>query len=71
MVHSSYRRRGVSKYLLGAVEDCAKDLRCCKITLEVLDKNLPAYNSYVSYGFEQYSLDPTFGRAIFMQKILT
>mmetsp|Transcript_20227 Transcript_20227/g.20337 ORF Transcript_20227/g.20337 Transcript_20227/m.20337 type:complete len:163 (+) Transcript_20227:154-642(+) len=67
-VDTNYRRRGISKSLLAAVEQHAKLLGCCKVTLEVLDNNIPAKNAYLSFGFEQYALDPKLGGAIFFQK---
>jgi GNAT superfamily N-acetyltransferase len=48
----SYRGRGVGRRLLGAVEQKARDLGCCKVTLEVLDANAVARRLYEAEGFE-------------------
>jgi GNAT superfamily N-acetyltransferase len=47
-----YRGRGVGRALLGAVEDHARRLGCCKLTLEVQDDNSPARTLYRRFGFE-------------------
>ena len=56
--------------LLSAVEPRARELGCCKLTLEVLSGNGPAMASYKRFGFAQYELDPAAGQAQFMQKWL-
>ena len=70
IVHSDFRRQGVSQLLLGEIETIARAHNACKITLEVLEKNYPAINSYQKFGFGGYELDPTFGKAIFLEKSL-
>jgi ribosomal protein S18 acetylase RimI-like enzyme len=52
------------------VESMAVKKNCCKITLEVLEGNTPAKNSYSKFGFKDYELDPTFGKAMFWEKKL-
>jgi len=47
------RRRGVGRALLAAVEARARARGCCKITLEVLDRNDPARALYASVGFAE------------------
>jgi ribosomal protein S18 acetylase RimI-like enzyme len=64
------RGRGVGRSLLDSVERKARELGCCKITLEVLDKNARAIGAYRSFGFAQYSLQEGAGVAIFMAKPL-
>ena len=64
----AYRGRGVGRGLLAAVETRARELGCCKLTLEVLDKNDRALRTYASAGFKRYSLQPGAGEAIFLTK---
>jgi len=66
----THRGRGVGRGLLAAVEAKARELGCCKLTLEVLDQNNRALRTYVSAGFKRYSLQPGAGEAIFMTKPL-
>ncbi|WP_084176684.1 GNAT family N-acetyltransferase [[Limnothrix rosea] IAM M-220] len=70
VVHVDFRRQGVSQILLGEIEKIARSKNACKITLEVLEKNYPAINAYQKFGFTGYELDPTFGKAIFLEKAL-
>lgn len=69
-VSPPFRGRGISTQLLGKVEEIARGLGCCKITLEVLEGNKPAQASYKSFGFAGYELDPEMGKAMFWQKAL-
>jgi GNAT superfamily N-acetyltransferase len=70
-VHPSFRRRGLSQRLLDAVEALAREKKCCKLTLEVLEGNAAAQAAYIRHGFAGYELDPSKGRALFWQKKLT
>lgn len=69
-VKETHREKGISRALLREVEKEAKALGCCKMTLEVLENNHSALNSYKNFGFDNYELDPTMGRAMFMEKKL-
>lgn len=66
----SHRCRGVGRGLLAAVEAKARELGCCKLTLEVLDQNHHALRTYTAAGFKRYSLQPGAGEAIFLTKPL-
>jgi ribosomal protein S18 acetylase RimI-like enzyme len=66
----SHRGRGVGRALLAAVEAQARELGCCKLTLEVLDQNHRALRTYVAAGFKRYALQPGTGEAIFLTKPL-
>lgn len=50
-VTPSARRMGVGRKLLDAVRDKARQLGCCKVTLEVRDDNPAAQKLYADYGF--------------------
>lgn len=69
-VHPAHRSRGIGKQLLAAVERLARELDCCKLTLEVLEGNKVAQAAYRASGFEGYELRPEVGRALFWQKKL-
>jgi len=69
-VIESCRRQGVSRALLAAIEALAISKGCYKLTLEVLEGNLPAQKSYLQFGFDGYELDPEMGKALFWQKVL-
>ena len=64
------RGKGIGRRLLEAVEAKARELGCCKLTLEVMDKNHQAVRMYQAAGFERYSLQKEAGTAIFMSKRL-
>jgi ribosomal protein S18 acetylase RimI-like enzyme len=64
------RGKGIGRRLLEAVEAKARELGCCKLTLEVMDKNHQAIRMYQAAGFERYSLQEEAGEAIFMSKPL-
>src|SRR6185369_581692 len=64
------RGRGVGQALLQWAEQRAKQLGCCKLTLEVLSNNARAMASYERAGFAPYVLDPAAGQALFLQKNL-
>ena len=64
------RGKGIGRRLLEAVEAKARELGCCKLTLEVMDKNHQAIRMYLAAGFERYSLQEEAGVAIFMSKPL-
>jgi GNAT superfamily N-acetyltransferase len=70
VVIAKYRRRGVSRALMARIEQLAKNLGCCKITLEVLEGNSVAQALYRSFGFAGYALDPKLGKAMFWQRWL-
>jgi len=69
-VLSAYRGRGVARRLLAAVEDKARALGCCKLTLEVLENNQRARRVYEAAGFTQATYEEAAGGAIFFAKPL-
>ena len=64
------RGKGVGRRLLNAVENKARAIGCCKLTLEVMDNNRPALRMYHAAGFARYALKEEAGAAIFMAKPL-
>jgi len=70
IVISDYRGMQLSQLMLEKVEELALEKGCCKLTLEVLQGNTIAQNSYEKFGFANYVLDPEMGSAMFWQKVL-
>jgi GNAT superfamily N-acetyltransferase len=66
----AYRGRGVGRRLLEAVEEKARALGCCKITLEVQSGNQRARRVYASAGFAQAVYAEGAGGALFFSKPL-
>ena len=48
-----YRKQGVGRRLLAVVEQRARAMGCCKVTLEVLENNHRAMKLYEAAGFSQ------------------
>jgi len=51
IVLPEYRGRGVAGQLLGAIEDKAREIDCCKLTLEVRVDNKKGMRLYKKHGF--------------------
>jgi GNAT superfamily N-acetyltransferase len=64
------RGQGIAGRLLSRIELLARKLDCCKVTLEVLEGNLPARRTYEKSGFAAYCLDPRMGKALYWEKKL-
>lgn len=47
-----FRNRGIGSVLLNAVDDFARQINACKITLEVRENNQAAHRLYVRKGFQ-------------------
>ena len=65
-----YRGKGVGRRLLEAVEWKARELGCCKLTLEVLENNHKARKIYEAAGFAQASYREEVGGALFYSRPL-
>ena len=48
-----YRNQGVGRNLLAEIERKAREMDCCKLTLQVQEKNLNARRVYEAAGFAQ------------------
>ena len=70
VVLASHRGHRVGERMLAEVERMARDRGACKLTLEVLSGNAPAWRLYQRIGFAGYQLDPALGSAQFLQKWL-
>ncbi|WP_395344884.1 GNAT family N-acetyltransferase [Ningiella sp. W23] len=66
-----HRGKGLSQFLMSAIEVEAKKRHACKLTLEVLQGNAAAQTAYLKAGFIAYELDPELGTALFWEKPLT
>lgn len=64
------RGRGVGRQLLGAVVHKAREMNCCKVTLEVLENNRRAMAIYTAAGFSQATYTDDAGGALFFAKML-
>ena len=70
VTRADQRGQGVGQALLQWAEQRARELGCCKLTLEVLSNNTRAMAAYERAGFAPYVLDPEAGHALFLQKYL-
>lgn len=70
IVRDGFRGQGIAQKMMQTVEDVARERGCCKLTLEVLEGNGAAQDSYRRSGFAGYELDPAMGKALFWQKFL-
>lgn len=70
MVSERFRGQGIAQKLLTALDEAAIRMGCCKVTLEVLEGNIPAQSLYRKMGYEGYQLQEETGRAMFWQKKL-
>lgn len=64
----SHRGQGVGRRLLEAVDAKARQLGCCKVTLEVQENNHHARRVYQAAGFKQYALQDAGGGALYLSK---
>jgi len=65
-----FRGHHVGRRLLGAVENKARELGCCKLTIEVQENNSRARHVYESFGFAQAVYVEEAGGALFLSKPL-
>ena len=67
-VLAEYRGQGIARQLLEAVEAKARELGCCKVTLEVDEHNHRARQLYRVAGFGLSDRIPKSGQWLFMTK---
>ena len=69
-VAKQFRYQGLSQRLLSEVQRVAMERGCCRLTLEVLDRNEPAKKAYSSFGFGANQIDSAKGKTLFWQKAI-
>jgi GNAT superfamily N-acetyltransferase len=70
VVLPTHRGKGIGSRLLAAVEQKARELGCCKVTLEVQENNTTARHTYEQSGFCQGLYSQTTGGSLFYWKTL-
>ena len=70
-VAKRFRGRGIARRLLDAVEATARELACCKLTLEVRGDNVRAQALYRSFGFRLPARPGDATQTFFLEKLLT
>jgi ribosomal protein S18 acetylase RimI-like enzyme len=65
-----HRGQGIGRQLLAEVERRARDMGCCKLTLEVQENNHRARGVYQASGFSQAVYEEEAGGALFLSKRL-
>lgn len=68
VVKESMRGQGIAKKILDEIEEQGHKRACCKITLEVLENNSSAQQAYRKFGFGEYVLTASTGKALFWEK---
>ena len=69
-VKKEFRNKGIGTALIEAVEAKAKELNCCKLTLEVQENNTTAMNLYMKTGFMKSIQNESDERLFFLSKYL-
>lgn len=64
------RGAGLGRRLLAAIEQRARELGCCKVSLEVQENNQRARGVYAAAGFSQAVYVADAGGALYMHKYL-
>ncbi len=67
-VLKEHRNKGIGRKLLDEIRKKAEELNCCKITLEVQEKNSNAISVYKKYGFKESFLNKEAGGQLFLTK---
>jgi GNAT superfamily N-acetyltransferase len=69
-VFPAHRGHGIGRLLLSTIEQHARDLGCCRVTLEVQENNHHARRVYGAAGFSQAVHVPEAGGALYLSKSL-
>lgn len=70
-VKKDFRNKGIGTALIRAVETKAKELNCCKLTLEVQEINVLAMNLYQKTGFIKSMQNESNDKVLFLFKNLS
>ena len=65
-----YRNQGVGRNLLAEIERKAREMGCCKLTLQVQEKNYDARRVYETAGFTQSEYVKTAGVCLSLTKLI-
>jgi GNAT superfamily N-acetyltransferase len=66
----TFRGQGIGRQLLAEISRRAKEMGCCKLTLEVQENNCRARQVYEAAGFAQAQYEKAAGPALFYSKPL-
>jgi GNAT superfamily N-acetyltransferase len=66
-----FRGSGIGRQLLQAIEQRARDLGCCRLTLEVQENNRRARAIYTAAGFAQAVYVQEAGGSLYLTKSIT
>ena len=69
-VSPEHRGLGIGPRLLGVIEERARELGCCRVTLEVQENNHLARRVYSAAGFSQAVHAPEAGGSLYLSKPL-
>jgi len=69
-VFPAHRGAGIGRHLMAAIQQAARDLGCCRLTLEVQENNHRARAIYGAAGFSQAVYVPEAGGALYLSKPL-
>lgn len=64
----AYRGLGVGRLLMAVIEERARAIGCCKLTLEVQENNHRANAVYAAAGFTQAVYVPEAGGSLYLSK---
>ena len=70
-VKKDFRNSGIGTALIQAVETKAKELNCCKLTLEVQEINVLAMKLHQKTGFIKSMRNKSDGKVLFLSKYLS
>lgn len=65
-----HRGAGIGRLIMDAIEQHARDLGCCRLTLEVQENNHRAKRVYSAAGFSQATYVPEAGGSLYLSKPL-
>ena len=74
-VTAPFRRKGIGKLLLDAIDEVAEELSLSFVSLEVRQSNIPAISLYTLYGYESQGVRKKFYTspnedAVIMKKVM-